>query len=399
MGAAVAAQSVLLPLDGTKFVTHRAPGPDNINWLSLFKSNKEKFLRRLLVLPILILIMLFPAGFFSTAMTVLDQLFCTESTPIYWAWYCETDSQTGRLLKRLVTGWLPSLLVTVWQNVIVTRAFYMVSLVECVAFSLSGVDKRITSLYFYWDFFNIFLGSVLGAGIFTLFGQALSLNDVKEILETLGQGITNSATFLTNYVLLRALFLVPFKLFFPHPGILNYVLRSILSVTCFKGVGITRRQRFQAWEPKSFMYGREAGTSLLMTLIGVAYCSTSPITVAIVAVYFVGIFVVVSTTCSTSTPGTTRAEASCGPFCSTGLSSCSSPSRTSRRASSSPSRLGPRPSSSSSPRLSSAGSSGACATRDTGRSARTSRLTSAGGSPKQQFRPRCTSLRSSGLSQ
>ncbi|UPQ98976.1 calcium-dependent channel protein [Chloropicon primus] len=290
--AAVAAQSVLLPLDGTKFVTHRAPGPDNINWLTLFKSNKEKFLRRLLVLPIILIIMLLPAGFFSSAMAVVDSLFCTASTPVYWPWYCESQSAFQKLLKRLVTGWLPSLLVTLWQNVIVTRAFYMVSLVECVAFSLSGVDKRITSLYFYWDFFNIFLGSVLGAALFTMIGQAVSLDNVREIMEALGKGIVSSSTFLTNYVMLRALFLVPFKLFFPHPGLLGYVLRNALSVT-FTGVGITRRQRFQAWEPKSFMYGREAGTSLLMTLIGVAYCSTSPITVAIVAIYFLGIFVVI----------------------------------------------------------------------------------------------------------
>merc|ERR1711959_460835 len=126
-------------------------------------------------------------------------------------------------------------------------------------------------------------GSVLNGRLFTLIGQAVTLTNVRAILEVVGQGITNSSTFLTNYVLLRTLFLVPMKLFFPHPGILNYVLRNVLSVTCFKGMNITRRQRYQAWEPKSFMYGREAGTALLMTLIGVVYIATSPITVAIVA--------------------------------------------------------------------------------------------------------------------
>ena len=283
--AAVAAQSVLLPLDGTKFVTHRAPGPDNINWLTLFKSNKDKFVRRLLILPILIIVMVFPAGFFSSAMAVLDSLFCTDTAPVYWDWYCSTTSPIGILLKRLITGWLPSLLVTVWQNVIVTRVFYIAALVECVAFSLSGVDKRITSLYFYWDFFNIFLGSVLGAGLFTLFGQAIGLDDLRDVLEAIGQGITSSATFLTNYVLLRAFCLVPFKLLFPHPGILGYLLSFVRG-------RVTRRQRFDSWSPKSWMYGRESGTSLLMCLIGVVYSATSPITVGVVAVYFLGMVVV-----------------------------------------------------------------------------------------------------------
>merc|ERR1712199_142135 len=142
--------------------------------------------------------------------------------------------------------------------------FYIAALVECVAFSLSGVDKRITSLYFYWDFFNIFLGSVLGAGLFTLFGQAVGLDDLRDVLEAIGQGITSSATFLTNYVLLRAFCLVPFKLLFPHPGILGYLL--------------------------SFVRG--SGTSLLMCLIGVVYSAPSPITVGVVAVYFLGMVVV-----------------------------------------------------------------------------------------------------------
>merc|ERR1712176_1349495 len=139
--------------------------------------------------------------------------------------------------------------------------------------------------YFYWDFFNIFLGSVLGAGLFTLFGQAIGLDDLRDVLEAIGQGITSSATFLTNYVLLRAFCLVPFKLLFPHPGILGYLLSFVRG-------RVTRRQRFDSWSPKSWMYGRESGTSLLMCLIGVVYSATSPITVGVVAVYFIGFFVV-----------------------------------------------------------------------------------------------------------
>lgn len=290
--AAAAAQSVVMPLDGTKFKTHRAPGPDNINWLTLFKTSKQKFGRKLAVLPIIIIMMLFPAGLFSGVMGVLEVSLCQNEGQLYWEWYCTTNSQIGTLLKRLITGWIPSLLVAIWQNVVVTRTWYMVSLVECVSFSLSGVDKRITSLYFYWDFFNIFLGSVLGSSLFAFFGNAIALTDIRAVLDTLGQAIATSSIFLTNYVLLRTLFLVPMKLFFPHPGILNYVLRNVLSVTCFKGMNITRRQRYQAWEPKSFMYGREAGTALLMTLIGVVYIATSPITVAIVAFYFIFMYVV-----------------------------------------------------------------------------------------------------------
>jgi len=290
--AAMAAQSVLFPLDGTRFVTHRAPGPDNINWLTLFKTSKEKFVRRILMLPLIAIIMVFPAGLFSAALGALDKAFCQQTSEVYWQWYCETDSQFGELMKRLVTGWLPSLLVTLWQNLVVMRVFYMVALVECVSFSLGGVDRRITSLYFYWGYLNIFIGAILGAGALNLLGSALALNSAEQVLTTIGVSIAASANFLTNYALLRALLLVPLKLVFPHPGILGYIVRNLLSLTCCRGAGITRRQRYQAWEPKSFMYGREAGNTMVMGLIGVAYIATSPITVAVVACYFIGFFVV-----------------------------------------------------------------------------------------------------------
>jgi hypothetical protein len=128
--AAVAAQSVVMPLDGTKFMTHRAPGPDNINWLTLFKTSKQKFGRKLAVLPIIVIVMLFPAGLFSGIMGVLEVSLCQNEGELYWDWYCNTNSQIGILLKRLITGWIPSLLVAIWQNVVVTRTWYMVSLVE-----------------------------------------------------------------------------------------------------------------------------------------------------------------------------------------------------------------------------------------------------------------------------
>ena len=102
------------------------------------------------MIPLIALIMLIPAGLFSGMLTVLDAAFCQPESELFWSWYCtQTKSSSfGMLLKRLVTGWLPSILVSVWQNVVVTRTLYFVALAECVAISLDGVDRRITALYF-----------------------------------------------------------------------------------------------------------------------------------------------------------------------------------------------------------------------------------------------------------
>lgn len=295
--AAIAAQSVLLPFDGTKFVTHKAPSPDNINWLTLFQTGKSRLIRRIIVIPFIALLIVFPSGIFFSALAILNTEVCTENTQLYWPAYCEltqgeNSTLFGRLISRLIVGWLPTILLSVWQNVVVIRTLYAVALCECMSVSLDGLDRRVTALYFYWSFLNVFLGSVFGSGLVQFFATFLTLDNVFDVLEVLGTALNKSATFLTAYALTRALLLVPMKLVFPHPQVLMFFLKKLCSVMCCKGCGITRRDRFEGWQPKSCMYGREAGISMLMCLIGVCYALSSPITVAVVAFYFMGIFVV-----------------------------------------------------------------------------------------------------------
>lgn len=57
-------------------------------------------------------------------------------------------------------------------------------------------------------------------------------------------------------------------------------------------MGVTQRDRYSFWEPKSFMYGKEAGIVMLMSLIGVAYVSTCPVTAMAVSFYFIFMYIV-----------------------------------------------------------------------------------------------------------
>lgn len=43
-----------------------------------------------------------------------------------WKWYCNQDDAVAKQLKRLVVGWLPSLLITLWQGMVLPLVFILI---------------------------------------------------------------------------------------------------------------------------------------------------------------------------------------------------------------------------------------------------------------------------------
>lgn len=63
--ASVLTPQLWLRQDNRYFRTHPAPGPDDVNWKSLRYTASEVGVRKLIALPFLVLLILFPAGFFT----------------------------------------------------------------------------------------------------------------------------------------------------------------------------------------------------------------------------------------------------------------------------------------------------------------------------------------------
>lgn len=137
---------------------------------------------------------------------------------IYWNWYCEKTS-----LKAFVTTWLPSITVTVWQNMVMPNGIYYLEQVSASCLSLSQLDRRIASLLFVWDVVNIFIGALLGGSLFISFNQIVA--NPGDVMDFIGKALPKSSNFFVNYVCLRAFFLIPYQLIVPHPGVLQYLFK------------------------------------------------------------------------------------------------------------------------------------------------------------------------------
>merc|ERR1712072_1592973 len=197
------------------------------------------------------------------------------------------------LIQKVLLTWLPPVLLMLWQ-IVLMRVLYYIAAAEGRNIALSMIDRRIISLYFYWDFFNVFLGGVIGSAGITLLVQNFNDVDLNQVLILFGRAIMSNSNFFISYVSLRALLMVPFKLLFPHPAVLCWTLRNLLSKTycCATRCNLTFRDKYVIWAPKSFMYGKESGIFLLIAMMGAIYAVSAPLILVFAAIYFSFAFIV-----------------------------------------------------------------------------------------------------------
>ena len=302
--AAVSAQSTLFPIDGSMFHVLRAPGPDDIYWPTLMMSRGERTFRKALMFPLIAFIMLLPSGVLTGALSILQVALCggdpaagIEST-INWEAYCKEYPEGEQplwvtLIQKVLLTWLPPVLLMLWQ-IVLMRVLYYIAAAEGRNIALSMIDRRIISLYFYWDFFNVFLGGVIGSAGITLLVQNFGKLDLNSVLNLFGRAIMSNSNFFISYVSLRAFLMIPFKLLFPHPAVLCWTFRHLLSKTycCAMRCNLTFRDKYVIWAPKSFMYGKESGIFLLIGMMGAIYAVSAPLILVFTAVYFSFAFIV-----------------------------------------------------------------------------------------------------------
>ena len=125
-----------------------SPEPDDINWAALLKGWRQRLVRPLLVLPLIAAIMVFPIGIFTGAFSQLSTAICNSESASK-SWFC-SDAWWAKFCRNLLTGFLPSLLLTLYQSLALPIAFYIIGQAEGVNYSLSELDARTGSWFFYW---------------------------------------------------------------------------------------------------------------------------------------------------------------------------------------------------------------------------------------------------------
>ncbi|KFM28611.1 putative membrane protein C2G11.09 [Auxenochlorella protothecoides] len=205
-----------------------SPDPADINWVALLRGWKQRMVRPLLVFPVIMVIMLFPIGIFTGAFSQLSTAICgvpagdADLTTYATSWFC-SDERLARFLRNLLTGFLPSLLLSLYQVLVLPLAFYLVAQAEATSFSLEDLDYRCGELFFYWNVFNLFLGALLGGSV--LSSIQTFLERPSNIWPLLGNAIPASSNFFVLYVMFRGFALVPFRLFWPAASVFVFILK------------------------------------------------------------------------------------------------------------------------------------------------------------------------------
>lgn len=283
--AAVAAQANLNPSAQRLFSVQPAPQPDDVNWPALQRSWWHRMMRQAYALPLIMIIMLVPIGAFFGMFAQLSLSMCGNpyagTTGSYsGTWFCSDDAW-ATFLRNLLTSVAPSILLSVYNLVVLPVIVYYTAQLEGQCYTLSGLDRRCADLFFYWDVFNVFLGAMLGGSIL---GELNTfLNNPAQIWSALGSAIPASALFFINYVAYRALVMAWFRLLYPSMAIVTSVLKWM------RIMPLSRTAHDKAFDcpPRNCRYGRDIGIPVMMNFVMVlAYALVAPLVLPFGLVYF-----------------------------------------------------------------------------------------------------------------
>ncbi len=283
--AAIASQANLNPIKERLLNVYAAPSPDDVNWPTLTRSWWQRQSRPIIVLPLILFIMLLPIGAFSGAFAQLTIAVCgspadptkEEST----SWYCSADPWAN-FFRNLVTSLAPTLLLSLYHMCILPVLVYYAAQAEGQQMSLSGLDRRCCSLFFYWDVFNVFLGAMLGGSVIA--ELPTYIDDPTQIWNALSAAIPSSSNFFINYVAYRALVMAWFRLWYPHMGTTVSMLKWMRILPWAK----SPREKALESPIRNCRYGRDIGIPVLMNFVMVmAYCVVSPLILPFGLLYFI----------------------------------------------------------------------------------------------------------------
>lgn len=217
LAAAAASNINANPISWRGFHTMPCPDPENINFPALSRTWHGRSVRYGISLFFIVLVMIFPLGIFTGAFSQLGNAICSgnpnSTASVSGSWIC-SDNFWAKLLMSIITGMLPQLLMTIYQSVFLPIYIMFVSQAEGRHVSLSLLDLRCAQLFFHWTVWNFFFGALLGGTVFG--GLRSAVDDPSRIIDILGTAIPAASNFFINYVILRALTMTFFRLFYPH---------------------------------------------------------------------------------------------------------------------------------------------------------------------------------------
>uniref|UniRef100_A0A0E0MB81 CSC1-like protein n=1 Tax=Oryza punctata TaxID=4537 RepID=A0A0E0MB81_ORYPU len=273
-GAAVCAQTQQSK-NPTQWLTDWAPEPRDVYWQNLaipfFSLSIRKFLISVAVFALVFFYMI-PIAFVQS----LANLEGIEKVAPFLRPVIEVN-----VVKSFLQGFLPGLALKIFLYILPTVLMIM-SKVEGYV-SLSSLERRAASKYYYFMLVNVFLGSIIAGTAFEQL-NAFFHQPPSQIPRTIGVAIPMKATFFMTYIMVDG-----------WAGIANEILRvKPLVIYHLKNMFIvkTERDRERAMDPGSIGLAENLPSLQLYFLLGLVYAVVTPILLPFIVIFFAFAFLV-----------------------------------------------------------------------------------------------------------
>ncbi|XP_021763830.1 CSC1-like protein ERD4 [Chenopodium quinoa] len=178
-------------------------------------------------------------------------------------------------IRTVLEAYLPQLALIIFLALLPKLLMFLTKL-EGIP-SESHAVRAASGKYFYFIVFNVFIGVTLGG---TLFGNFKDLEKAgfTKIIDLLGKGLPDNATFFLTYVALK---------FFVGYGLeLSRLIPLIIFHLKKKYLCKTEAEVKEAWAPGDFGYATRVPSDLLILTITLCYSVIAPLILPFGAVYF-----------------------------------------------------------------------------------------------------------------
>ena len=251
-----------------EFDVYVAPEPSDIRWLGVAMPPPTRVAMHMLMSVahfFLVFFWVVPVGFVSS-LTSLQEL--SKRLP-----FLEPVVDANPVVKGFLEGFLPALAMIIFMSILplILRVMGIAQGIQAETW----LDLFIFRRYFVFQLFNFFLVTCLAGSVIKQIDSII--HNPTSIVTLLATSLPATADVFMAYILLQALMANAM-------GLSNVV--AVILTKIKRYFATTIQEIRDVYTPSNFFYGKSLPESVLIMIIGIAFCTIQPLVTPCAALYF-----------------------------------------------------------------------------------------------------------------
>ncbi|ORX53130.1 DUF221-domain-containing protein [Hesseltinella vesiculosa] len=268
MSASIASQ-VLIDSTPFRLNAQLAPEPRDVLWENIAMHGRERYIRKVLMLGILVVL----AVFWVVPISIFSALTSESSLRNYFPWLMDLASK-NKILQQIIQYFLPTLSVVIFMAIL-PMILNGLSIIEGFP-TRSEAEESTFSKYFFFLLVNVLLIFSISSALFKTLTDILE--DPTELANILATTLPQVSPFFVNYTIIHGFLMLPFQLLLTGPVILQLFHRIF---TCK-----TPRDYAEVLAPRMYNYGWGYPMPVFLFVVLLVYSTVSPLILVFGTIYF-----------------------------------------------------------------------------------------------------------------